>query len=162
LIALLIFSPVLYWNATHDWVSFRFQLDRPAQLQSWSIKFLGEFLGVQFALLSPILFPALLYAVVRLGGRGLLKGDPIEVLLSMCVIVPMGFLVWRSFYGRIGDSWPLFVRPFGLACIAINLKPGRDVQGQLDRSRSLCWTATIAVSGIAIVVGTTERLRTTR
>ena len=32
LCAIAIFLPVVYWNATHDWASFRFQLDRPAQL----------------------------------------------------------------------------------------------------------------------------------
>jgi hypothetical protein len=40
----------------------------------------------------------------------------------MCVVVPFGFFLWRSLYGRIGDSWPLFVWPFGFACVAIGLK----------------------------------------
>src|SRR5207302_34136 len=53
--ALAIFSPVLIWNAAHDWASFRFQLDRP-QMQDGSWKFLGEFLGNQLLLLGPILF----------------------------------------------------------------------------------------------------------
>jgi 4-amino-4-deoxy-L-arabinose transferase-like glycosyltransferase len=52
LIALVIFSPVLYWNAIHDWASFRFQLDRPLQTQGWSLKFLAEFVGIQFLLLG--------------------------------------------------------------------------------------------------------------
>ncbi len=33
LIAVVVFSPVLYWNGTHDWISFKFQLDRPTQMQ---------------------------------------------------------------------------------------------------------------------------------
>ncbi len=60
LLALVIFSPVLYWNAIHDWESFTFQLNRPTQTHGWSWKFLAEFLGMQFFLLGPILFPVVL------------------------------------------------------------------------------------------------------
>ncbi len=122
LIALLIFSPVLYWNAAHDWISFRFQLDRPAQVEGWSLRFLGELVGNQFVLVGLILFPVVLIGVAMLGRRGFRERDPVAILLSMCVVVPLGFFLWRSLYARIGDSWPLFVWPFGFACVAINLK----------------------------------------
>ena len=39
LVVLIVISPVLYWNAAHDWASFRFQLDRPAQVTGWSARF---------------------------------------------------------------------------------------------------------------------------
>ena len=42
-LAFLIFSPVLYWNAVHEGASFRFQLDRPAQISGWSARFLADF-----------------------------------------------------------------------------------------------------------------------
>jgi 4-amino-4-deoxy-L-arabinose transferase-like glycosyltransferase len=126
LIAVAIFSPVLYWNAIHDWVSFRFQLDRPVQIQGWSLKFLLEFVGTQFLLVGPILFPVVLIATTMLGWRGFRAKDPIAILLSMCVAVPVGFFLWRSLYARIGDSWPLFVWPFGFACVMINMKLWRQ------------------------------------
>jgi 4-amino-4-deoxy-L-arabinose transferase-like glycosyltransferase len=126
LIALVIFSPVLYWNAIHDWISFKFQLDRPVQIQGWSLKFLAEFVGNQFLLLGAILFPIVLIGTARLGWRGFRAKDPIAILLSTCVAVPIGFFLWRSLYARIGDSWPLFVWPFGFACAAINLKRWRQ------------------------------------
>lgn len=125
-IALVVFSPVLYWNATHGWVSFRFQLDRPTQLHEWSLKFLGDFLGLQFALVGPMLFPLVLIATGRLGWRGFRINDPVAILLSLCVAVPFGFFLWRSLYGRIGDSWSLLIWPFGFACVAINLKRWRE------------------------------------
>jgi 4-amino-4-deoxy-L-arabinose transferase-like glycosyltransferase len=122
LLALAIFSPVLYWNAIHDWESFRFQINRPTQTQGVSWKFLAEFVGTQFLLVGPMLFPVVLIGTVRLGWRGIRLKDPITVLLTMCVAFPLGFFLTRSLYGRIGDSWPLFVWPFGFACAAINLK----------------------------------------
>jgi 4-amino-4-deoxy-L-arabinose transferase-like glycosyltransferase len=122
LLALVIFSPVLYWNAIHDWESFRFQINRPTQTQGLSWKFLAEFVGIQFVLLGPMLFPVVLIGTARLGWRGLRLKDPITILLTMCVAFPLGFFLTRSLYARIGDSWPLFIWPFAFACVAINLK----------------------------------------
>ncbi|WP_249779436.1 glycosyltransferase family 39 protein [Bradyrhizobium sediminis] len=153
LIAIAIFSPVLYWNATHDWVSFKFQLDRPVQLQGWSLKFLGEFVGNQFFLLGPILFPVVLVGATGLGRRGFRAGDPIAILLSMCVAVPFGFFLWRSLYGRIGDSWPLFVWPFGFACVAINIKRWLQEAPHSSVARMGPWVAATAIlTGIGFVV----------
>ena len=153
LIAVIVFSPVLYWNATHDWISFKFQLDRPTQMQGWSLKFLGEFVGNQFLLLGVILFPMILIGTIRLGWRGFRIKDPIAILLSMCVAVPFGFFLWRSLYARIGDSWPLFVWPFGFACVAINLK--RWLQEAPDSSTARTGplaAATAVLTGIGFVV----------
>ena len=152
-IALAIFSPVLYWNSIHDWVSFRFQLDRLTQLHEWSLKFFGDFVGLQFALVGPILFPLVLIATARLGWRGFRFNDPIAILLSMCVAVPFGFLLWRSLYGRIGDSWPLFIWPFGFACVAINLKRWREEAPVSTLARmGPAVAATTVLTGIAVVL----------
>ncbi len=153
LIALVIFSPVLYWNAVHDWASFRFQLDRPVQIQGWSLKFLLEFVGTQFLLVGPILFPVVLIATTMLGRRGFRTKDPISILLSMCVAVPIGFLLWRSFYARIGDSWPLFVWPFGFACVMINMKFWRrEAPGSALARIAPFIVAGTVLTGIGVVV----------
>jgi hypothetical protein len=152
LIALVMFSPVLYWNAIHDWASFRFQLDRPVQIQGWSLKFLGELVAIQFVFLGPLLFPVVLIGTTRLGWRGFRTQDPIAILLSMCVAVPVGFLLWRSLYARIGDSWPLFVWPFGFACVAINLSRWRQEAPGSAMARIAPLVAAITVlTGIGFV-----------
>ena len=151
LIAVSIFSPVLYWNGIHDWASFRFQLDRPVQTQGWSLKFLAEFAGGQFLLLGPILFPMIVVGTTRFGWRGFLAKDPIAILLSMCVAVPVGFLLWRSMYGRIGDSWPLFVWPFGFACAAIS-RWRQEASGSAMVRISPSAAATAILTGIGFVV----------
>jgi 4-amino-4-deoxy-L-arabinose transferase-like glycosyltransferase len=152
LIALVMFSPVLYWNAIHDFVSFRFQLDRPAQIQGWSLKFLGELVAVQFLFLGPLLFPVVLIGTARLGWRGFRTQDPIAILLSMCVAVPLGFFLWRSLYARIGDSWPLFVWPFGFACVAINLARWRQEAPACAMARvAPVVAATTVLTGVGFV-----------
>ena len=153
LIAVAIFSPVLYWNAIHDWASFKFQLDRPVQIQGWSLKFLAEFVGIQFFLLGPILFPVAVIGTTMLGWRGFRAKEPIAILLSMCVAAPIGFFLWRSLYARIGDSWPLFVWPFGFACVALNLKLWRqEAPGSAMARIAPSVAATTVLTGIGFVV----------
>jgi 4-amino-4-deoxy-L-arabinose transferase-like glycosyltransferase len=125
-LALLVFLPVLYWNAIHGWPSFKFQLDRPPQLAGWSARYLGEFIGQQFALVGPLLFPIVVGASVMLAMRGYRKRDPVAILLSTSVIVPLLFCIEHSLSSRVGDSWPLFVWPLAFACAAINLKQWRQ------------------------------------
>ena len=153
LLALVIFSPVLYWNAIHDWESFRFQINRPTQTQGLSWKFLAEFVGTQFFLLGPILFPVVMIGTARLGWRGLRLKDPITILLTLCVACPLGFFLMRSAYGRIGDSWPLFIWPFGFACAAINLKFWRQDAPASSLARIAPAAAVMTIlSGIGLVV----------
>ena len=42
LIALVLFSPVLIWNAQHDWASFRFQLVRATSVHDVSLRTVGD------------------------------------------------------------------------------------------------------------------------
>ncbi len=62
LLALLLFSPVLFWNQAHEWISFTFQLhrglDAPAGL---SVRKLLEYLGGQAGVLTPLLFLAFVW-----------------------------------------------------------------------------------------------------
>ncbi|MBN8986010.1 MAG: glycosyltransferase family 39 protein, partial [Rhizobiales bacterium] len=56
LIALALFSPVLIWNAMHDWSSFKFQFVRATVVPPLSLARFGEFIGLQFSLVGPVLF----------------------------------------------------------------------------------------------------------
>lgn len=67
-IAALLFAPVVWWNATHQWASFSFTLrGRPG----WSAgPNAPVFLGLQFIYLAPLLFPWLVWALVVSWRRG--------------------------------------------------------------------------------------------
>ncbi len=67
LLASLVMLPVLWWNAGHDWISFRFQLSHGLGADgrgSWWQRELN-LVGGQLALVSPLLFAALLRAIWR-------------------------------------------------------------------------------------------------
>ncbi|MGQ0684409.1 MAG: glycosyltransferase family 39 protein [Bradyrhizobium sp.] len=151
-LALLVFSPVLYWNATHDWASFKFQLDRPPQVSTWSARFVADFIGQQFALVGVLLLPIVLVGASMLAVRGYRSRDPVSILLSTAVIFPLLFFLYRSFSARVGDSWPLLVWPIGFACVAINLKQWRQQAPQSRMAQdSPAFLAFATASGIAFV-----------
>jgi undecaprenyl-diphosphatase len=103
LVGLLLFTPVMIWNARHDWVTFRHVLfqggaDSKA-LVTW--KYLPEFFGSQAALLSPVLFWLLLAAWLR-GWQG---NERHRFLLQLSL---PGFIVFSllALHVRIYGNWP--------------------------------------------------------
>ena len=106
----------------HDWASFRFQLVRATATHEWSLRTLGEFIGLQFGLVGFILLPVVLTGVALTAWRGYRRGDAVAILLSTAVIVPFVYFLWKSLSLRVGDTWPMFIWPFGFAAAAINLR----------------------------------------
>ena len=74
-LALLVFLPVIIWNAGQDWVSFRFQLNHGfAGPQSPQAATFFEYFGVQAVAVGPLFFLFLLFRRFSLRFRLLLLG----------------------------------------------------------------------------------------
>src|ERR1700730_10001343 len=153
LIAVVLFLPVLIWNAGHDWASFRFQFVRATALHELSLRTLGEFIGLQFGLVGFVLLPVVLSGVTLTAWRGCRRGDGVAILLSTAVIVPFGYFFWKSLTLRIGDTWPMFIWPVGFAAAAINtaMLPREGFPAWMIRS-TISWAYAAVVSGIVFVV----------
>jgi 4-amino-4-deoxy-L-arabinose transferase-like glycosyltransferase len=153
LIAVALFSPVLIWNAEHDWASFRFQFVRATATHGWSLRTVGDFIGLQFGLVGFISFPLVLSALVITASRGYRQRDAVAILLSSCVLLPFCYFFWRSLTLRVGDTWPMFMWPIGFAAAAINI-PTLRREGRTGLLNSaVWWSAAAIVTGIAFVVG---------
>ena len=150
--ALVLFLPVLIWNAQHDWASFRFQLVRATATHELSLRTVADFIGLQFGLVGFILLPVVLSGVSLTAWRGYLRGDAVAILLSTSVIVPFGYFFWKSLSLRVGDTWLMFIWPAGFAATAINIAmlPREGFPAWMIRS-TISWANTAIVSGIAIV-----------
>jgi 4-amino-4-deoxy-L-arabinose transferase-like glycosyltransferase len=73
LTALMVFSPVIFWNAEHGWVSFIKQLGR-GEVTSFKLSFIGELIPTQIAFATPLVFilgAMGLYALMRREGGAL-------------------------------------------------------------------------------------------
>ncbi|HXX81054.1 MAG TPA: glycosyltransferase family 39 protein, partial [Thermodesulfovibrionales bacterium] len=102
-ISVLIFSPVVIWNAGHDWVTFRHTAGQAhlADGVRISLKSLAEFIGSQLGVVTPILFVLIIVALWRVQGKGRR-----EFLLwfSFPVIV---FFVAKSVQGKVQANWAM-------------------------------------------------------
>jgi 4-amino-4-deoxy-L-arabinose transferase-like glycosyltransferase len=116
-VATLVFTPVLVWNAHHDWISFTFQLKhglaRPegsALRAAWRHE--GDFFGGQAGLASPILFIMLGMATFRALGRTRPPSEspqPQEdarYVLAWVALISFGFFVYSALRQRVEPNWP--------------------------------------------------------
>ncbi|OPH83889.1 glycosyltransferase family 39 protein [Nitrobacter vulgaris] len=153
LIAVAVFSPVLIWNGMHDWASFRFQFVRATSEHDLTLRTLGDYIGLQFGQVGPILLPVVLFAVGVTAWRGYRHRDPVAVLLSTAVLVPFGYFLWKSLTLRVGDTWPMFIWPLGFAAAAIDIAMRRRENWPAWMLKwSTFWANAAIVSGLCLVV----------
>jgi len=115
LIALLVFSPVIYWNATHEWASFLFQAsDRfvaPPQF------FLDKMLTNILAIVTPLPLLALPYLfsakpLLRENGSRPSPFTPrLRLFIGSFLLVPMSVFVWNALENEPRHNWtgPLWI-----------------------------------------------------
>lgn len=153
LIAVTVLSPVVIWNVQHDWASFRFQFVRAVATHPFSFRTVGEFFGLQFGLVGFVVLPVVLSGVALTAWRGYRSREPVAILLSTAVLVPLAYFLWKSLTLRVGDTWPMFLWPAGFAATAINLvKLPREGFPEWMVKSSFHWARVAVISGIAFVV----------
>jgi 4-amino-4-deoxy-L-arabinose transferase-like glycosyltransferase len=115
LTALAVFSPVLFWNADHGWVSFIKQLGR-ARIEHFNPAFIAELIPTQFAFATPLVF---ILGVMGLYALAVRKPGawPARVLLNATFWVIVLYFAWHSLHARVEANWFAPVYP-GLAIIA--------------------------------------------
>lgn len=153
LIAIAVFSPVLIWNAQHDWASFRFQGVRATANYGISLRTIGDYVGLQFGLVGFVMLPVVLSGLAMTAWRGYRSREPVAILLSTAVLVPFVYFFSKSLTLRVGDTWPMFMWPTGFVAAAVNLAmlPKEGWSARMVRS-SIFWVKTALISGIAFVV----------
>lgn len=107
-IASLVLAPNLWWNATHDWASFAFQLGHGlgAPKKTGALAVLNRELnlvGGQAGLASPILFVLLAGAVWR-GLRQ--RSDAVVRLLATVSVAVFLFFAWSATRKNVEANWP--------------------------------------------------------
>jgi 4-amino-4-deoxy-L-arabinose transferase-like glycosyltransferase len=95
LLAALLVSPVLYWNATHDWISFRYQLGHGFRPKDWVWARVGLSQAAQFFAYAPGIYVFGLIALVA----GFREWRDRGVRLSLLLVLPV-LLLFASGSGR--------------------------------------------------------------
>lgn len=103
LIASIVFSPVLLWNAQHEWISFTFQYKHGTG-EAWVLHWKDwlEFFGGQFITYSPVFFAILLWACWRYKTWWADNG---ALLLALSFLFPMLFILYKGLWTRMELNW---------------------------------------------------------
>ncbi len=102
LLSAVIFSPVIIWNARHEWVSFAFQsIDRVAEARRF---FTHQLLGSILVLLSPLVV-VLVWKALR-GSRDLSPEESRQRLFArIYTLVPLSVFLVFSLTNRVKLNW---------------------------------------------------------
>lgn len=136
-VALVLFLPVVGWNAHHDWASFAFQLRHGLGAPRGSaLSREGELIGGQLGLGSPILFVLMWIAVLRglrprraatgtpdLENSRRAEGDPARTILAATAAIFFGFFMFSALRRPVEPNWPA---PFYVpATVLLAMEAGR-------------------------------------
>ncbi len=122
-VATLVFFPVLQWNASHDWISFRFQLGHGLGPPKGSfLKRELDLIGGQLLLVSPVLF---VLAAAKVGGTLRKAQSDLHFLLAVYAAGTFGFFVFSAFRRSVEANWPALSYVPALILVAL-MMPRRD------------------------------------
>ena len=156
-IALLVFSPVIIWNAHHEWASFLFQSTRTAGTAKNTLRDMLLFWLVQLGVTTPVFFALFACAAARAIRRGWLQRDD-RWNFAASFSLPLFFLfAAASFKTQIHVNWtaPAFLSLMpGAAAIALD---GLSSAGTARAKwwRAGAWAGT-TMCALAIVFGHTS------
>jgi 4-amino-4-deoxy-L-arabinose transferase-like glycosyltransferase len=106
IVVLLVFSPVVFWNASHHWASFRFQLHHGTVGNSPTWKNLLDYLGSQMVVCTPVLFVGCVIALAAYWKRG---DNPMSLrILLFSATTPLVFFAISAIRRRVEGNWPMF------------------------------------------------------
>jgi dolichol-phosphate mannosyltransferase len=128
-LALALFSPVLAWNAQHDWASFAFQTSRRiAEVRQFA---LHKLIGSIIVLMTPtglLAVAGVLWAWP--GGAGLAEAIRRRRLFTLAILVPLAVIAAFSLRHEVkldwtGPLWTAALPAMGFAMIAADAKISR-------------------------------------
>jgi hypothetical protein len=146
LAALAVFSPVIRWNADHQWVSFLKQFGR-ARIEDFKFSYIGELIPTQIAFATPlvwILGAMGLYTLFRRNSGA----QPSRVLINAMFWTIVVYFVWHSLHARVEANWfaPVYPAFAVAAAVAAQLTPW---EGRWRRLAEFCFNWAVP-SGIVL------------
>lgn len=147
LLALLLFTPVVLWNAEHGWVSLAKQLGRVGHSKGFGLVYEAELFGAMLALLSPVIAVLAVVGLARSLAAIRQHGDSAHMLLVATIAPLLLYFVIHALHDRVQANWPAPVYPPLAIAAAIGATAGLRAQ-----ARS-AWSAHEWLPGIASGVG---------
>ncbi|HZF78076.1 MAG TPA: glycosyltransferase family 39 protein [Acetobacteraceae bacterium] len=126
-LALVVFSPVIAWNAANGWASFVKQAGRTgADAPGFTLRYLGELVAGQVGSATPIVFLLFVLGVAAAARAWWSRGDAAAGLLG-CMVLPAACLfIWQATGSRVQGNWPGILFPAASIAAAALLPPRMD------------------------------------
>ena len=133
LVAVLVFLPVLLWNADHDWISLAKQFGRVAA-EGIRLQYVGEFIASQFGLLNPLIaiFVGLgAWLGFRSFGRRRSMSEGALVFLLALSLPLIAYMAVHSTHARVQGNWlaPVYPALVLLGAVAAETASSRFLGG---------------------------------
>src|SRR6195952_753879 len=151
IVAFAMFSPVILWNADHQWVSFIKQLGR-ARIEDFTLLYIGEIIPTQIAFATPLVF--------ILGAMGLYAlwrrkagASPARALINSTFWTITLYFVWHSLHSRVEANWFGPVYPaFAIAAAAAANLTRWGSRAQRAINFCLRWAAPSGIVMFALLI----------
>lgn len=140
LLAAALASPVVIWNAQHQWSSFAKQFGRVAPSGGMSLHYLAEWAGGYLGLASPVIALLAIVGLMRTVRSAIASRDSADVLIVAAVLPMLGYFLTHALHDRVQANWLAPLYPVLAVCAAIGLKTAIP-QG---------WQRTIAASAVSL------------
>jgi Dolichyl-phosphate-mannose-protein mannosyltransferase len=151
LVGLLMFSPVILWNADHHWVSFIKQLGR-ARIEDFRPVFIAELVPTQIAFATPLVFilgAMGLHALARRQAGAM----PARVLVNVMFWTIVVYFIWHSLHARVEANWfaPVYPAFAVAAAVAATVTPW---QPRWQRVADFCsrWAAPTGIVMFVLLI----------
>jgi 4-amino-4-deoxy-L-arabinose transferase-like glycosyltransferase len=150
IVALLVFTPVLLWNANHEWASVAYQSSRFVTHQ-FHIAYPLELIASQVGLATPSVFILAILGIVW--GRRDPAYRNVAILLAALIAPVLLYFMWHSLHERVQGNWPECITPAlaSAAALAMHLLPERRDVGAATARWSHRLAAPIAIFFAALV-----------
>jgi 4-amino-4-deoxy-L-arabinose transferase-like glycosyltransferase len=151
LVALVLFSPVILWNADHHWVSFIKQMGR-ARIEDFKPTFIAELIPTQIAFATPLIW--------ILGAMGLYAlwtqkagAKAARSLINAMFWTIAVYFTWHSLHARVEANWFAPVYPaFAIAAAVAGHLTRWQVREQRLANFCLRWAAPAGILMFVLLV----------
>jgi 4-amino-4-deoxy-L-arabinose transferase-like glycosyltransferase len=151
LVSLLIFSPVILWNADHQWVSFIKQIGR-ARIEDFRAAFIGELIPTQIAFATPLVFILGAMGLHALARRNT-GASAARVLINATFWTIVAYFIWHSLHARVEANWFAPVYPaFAIAAAAAANLTRWEARPQRMVNFCLRWASPVGILMFALLI----------
>ena len=153
IVAFAVFSPVIIWNAEHDWVSFLKQIKGRVRIEEFRLAYIGELIPTQIAFATPLVFILAAMGLHALARRKV-GAMPARALVNAMFWTTTVYFVWHSLHARVEADWfapvyPAFAIAAAVAAHLVRWEP------RWQRVADFClrWAAPVGlVMFVALIV----------